>query len=917
MLEANRKILKEKGILEVIEKCTDDKNITIKDGKMFYNGIEIDKDMPIKEDKIKSTDTVFIHGFGMGNVLKKLKKKFPKTVFVVLETNPCIIKKALSFVNLSDVLDRKTIPVILSEGDLEKNISTLISLLERRIYWGEVVQFTTPGYKEVGFYDVDNIKLILEKYLVPILVNRATLLNRSRTIFENTVKNIPEIARNGDTGHFYDAFKGKPAIVVASGPSLSKNVKYLNEAKDKAIVIAVDSVVSVLKNMNIDPDFICGVDYQEINQLKYTPIMKERRKSDHIFIAADGISYILPKIFKKTFIEYSTNNLAYLYRDFLTPRKKKHFSLNAVTHLAIQFAYQMGCNPIIFIGQDWAFSGGEDHASGVALGGAAHSNVIWVKGNYEDKVPTDQTLYSGLKIVEDIISATKNEGVKYINATEGGAYINGTEIMKFKDVMEKYLKNPVEKSFLIREIEPKYNQFIEKTQMISERLGEVIKKATKALSIDNRVLKKWLRNKNPDEIRADVNKVNKINDEITFDEVFSSTTQNFYFKEFYEFHREEIDIEGQDTKKRIEQSIKYFTLIKEKTIQTKKLIDELLEFLKLERAYVTNKYKFLKDKEKLFRLAELYFDFKDLYTGIEFVDEALKLYPDDARLYYWKAKYCTLNRFMHKEAFENFKKALELDPDFEKALFDYEVEKKMVQSHMILAKSAAERKDYISAKRLIDRALDYEPENEELKRWKGIIEELATVTKNAQRQNLLLKQLELEGEAFEKYKTAIEFVKKEQMDKAFDILKELYDKYGNFADIPFLLGSIYIDRKELDKAEKYLKEAVELIPYQPLVYLALGKLYIEKEDYVAAKENLEKAVNMNPDLKPGVLDTLGNLYYEFGEYEKAFRAFEEYLQYSDDKIKTLTKLALCYKEMGMVNEYNMLMEKIKSITGAN
>ena len=306
-----------------------------------------------------------------------------------------------------------------------------------------------------------------------------------------------------------------------------------------------------------------------------------------------------------------------------------------------------------------------------------------------------------------------------------------------------------------------------------------------------------------------------------------------------------------------------------------------------------------------------------MYTGIELADLAIETQGDVAEFYYWKAKLCGLNRFMHKEALENFKKAIELNPDFKKAEFDYRVEKNMVSSHLILAKKAIDNKDYIDAKRLVLRALDYEPENEEIKKWVSVVDEMSKVSKDIKRQNLLYEQLSLEGDIFEEYKTAIEFVKREQMGKAFDILNDLYEKYGSFGDIPFLLGSIYIDRKELDKAEKYLKEAVELIPYQPLVYLALGKLYIEKEDYALAKENLEKAISMNPDLKPGVLDTLGNLYYEFGEYEKAFKTFEEYLQFSDDKIKTLTKIAVCYKEMGMINEYNMLMEKIKSLTGAN
>ncbi len=916
MLKVNREILKHKGILDVIENCENGSGVRVENGKLYYKETLLDEDIPLKEDKIASTDTIFLHGFGMGNALRKLNKKFPKTVIVVFETEPCIMKKALSEIDFSKILDERVIPVIL-KGDFEEEIRVLISLLERRIYWGEVIQFTTPGYDRVSFYDINKIKSLINKYLIPIFVNRNTILNKSKKIFSNMVENTPSIVKGGDTEHFHNAFKGKPAIVVASGPSLSKNIDFLKEVVNKAVIIAADSVLSVLYEKNIKPDFVCGVDYQEINQMKYTPILKEKKRSNITYVAVDGVNSLIPKLFERSFFEYSSSGFVYLYREFFEERKKKRFSLNAVTHLAIQLAYIMGCNPIIFVGQDWAFTGGMDHAKGVMLDGSTLNNAFWVKGNYQDKVPTDQTLYSGLKIVEDIIRATKNEGVEYINATEGGAYIEGTTVMSLRDAAMKYLPIDIEKGFLNVEVRPKYGEFIGRTKQISKRLEEIVRMASKALAMGNRVLKKWMRNKSVDEIRADVDEMNKINDEITFDEIFALSAQNFFFRDFYYFHREEIDIEGQDTKKRIEQSIKYFTLIRDKSKETKKYIDRLLDFLVLERRFVDEKSKFFKDKKSVLELAELYYKFKDLYGGIDFIDEALKIYPEDASLYYWKAKYCTLNRFMHKEALENFEEALRISPDFKKAQFDYGVEKNMVESHMILAKNAVDKSDYILAKRLIDRALDYEPESSSLKKWKETIEELAKVEKNVHRQNILLKELELESEAFKKYQTALDYVKKEQMGKAFELLKELYDKYGNFADIPFLLGSIYIDKKELDKAEKYLKEAVELIPYQPLVYLALGKLYIEKEDYVAAKENLERAISMSPDLKPGVLDTLGNLYYEFGEYEKAFKAFEEYLQYSDDRIKTLTKLALCYKEMGMINEYNMLMEKIKSITAAN
>ena len=918
MLEKNRIALKEKGILKAIENCKDDPNIKIENGKLFYGDVELDEKKEVK-DSLKPIDTIFLHGFGYGNTLMELREAFPETVVVVLETNPCIIKKTLENRDLSDILeDNKVVIVLVSDKIAEDNIRTIINLLKSRLNWGDAKEFISPGYDKIDSYKFTEIRNILQKELQTIFVNRNTLILKSVDISTNAIRNLPYLIKNGsDIEYFNDAFKDKPAIIVASGPSLSKNVEYLKDVKDKAVVIAADSVISTLDNIGVKPDFVCGVDYQRVNELKYRSILKKREVSDFVYVAIDGVYFSLPKLFRFSFFELS-NLLNADYGDIFGKPKKKHFVINNVTNLAIQLAYVMGANPIIFIGQDWAFSYAQAHVKGVELEGMVPADVMWVKGNYEEKVPTSEVLYSGLKLVEDIIRHTKDEGIKYINATEGGAYIEGTEVITFKDAINRYLEGEIDKSFLKNlKIEPRFEPFIERTKKISNHLGEIVKKASKALAIDNKVLKRWMRNRNVDEIRKDVELVNKINDEITFDTIFSTNVANFFFKEFFNFYRDEMYIEGQDTKKRIEQSIKYFKLIREKSVLVKKKLDELLDILTLEKEYFENKKKFLKNINKIIKLAELYYEFKDIYSGLEFVNEAIKLYPENAVLYYWKAKLHSLNRFMHKEALESFEKALELDPDFEKARFDYEVEKKMVVSHMILIRRTLENRNFHEAKTLIKNALDYDPDNEELKRWSEIIEEMSKIDNDARRQTVLFEQLKIEGEAFEKYKTAIEFVKKEEFDKAFELLKDLYDKHGAFGDIPFLLGSIYIDKKEFDKAEKYLKEAVELIPYQPLVYLALGKLYIEKEEYFLAKENLEKAIAMNPDLKPGVLDTLGNLYYEFGEYEKAFRAFEEFLQYSDDKIKTLTKIAVCYKEMGMVEEYNKLMSKIREITDAN
>ncbi len=923
MLEANRRVLEDKrykGLLKKIEETNKDYNVKYNpdEDKLFYKNIELDKVAEIKEENIRSYDFIILHGFGKGKAIRALRGKFKKTMIIVLEKNINILKEVLENKDLSDIFVDENILVMPITENYREEIDKLLTIFGPKLMWAEVYQYYTDGYDRVDFYEAEEIKSHVSRFLTTFFLNRSTLIHQSETVVENAIKNMAVFARGGPLSRFIkNKFEGKPAVIVASGPSLMKNIDTLSKIKDKALIIAVDSVLGTLYKKGIKPDIVCGVDYTPLNLEKYKPILKEKKKSDLIYVHTVSVYHEIPKLFEKTVAECYSNSFTNLYIDIFGKIEDLVLPGNANTHFAIAIAYYLRTNPIIFVGQDWAFSGGVDHAKGASVEVNIPGKIYWVKGSVEKKVPTDTAMYTGLKVVEDIIKTLSRKGYKFINATEGGAYIEGAEHITLEEAKDRYLKEVIDKSAFSIDCSVNYDSLIKKTQEIVGRIEWIIKKSNDTLKLVNEVLDKWLATKNEREILKKVEKINEINNKITYDSIFIGAVQSFFFKDFYYFNREEIDIEGQEVEQRIRQSIRYFKLIKEKSMTAYKLVKKMLNMLKLEREFRTNEEKFLKSENKILSLIELYFDFKDIYIGLELVEKAIKRHGEKAELFFWKGKLQTLNRFMHKEALESFKKALEIEPDFKKAEFEYGVEKNIVSSHLILAKQAIDRKDYVGAKRLVSRALDYEPENEEVKRWLDTVEEMAKVSKDYQRQKLLYEQLNLEGEVFEEYKKAIEFVKHEKFENAYGKLLSLYDKYGNFGDIPFLLGSILIDKKELDKAEKYLKEAVELIPYQPLVYLALGKLYIEKEDYVAAKENLERAISMSPDLKPGVLDTLGNLYYEFGEYEKAFKAFEEYLQYSDDRIKTLTKLALCYKEMGMINEYNMLMEKIKSITAAN
>jgi len=71
-------------------------------------------------------------------------------------------------------------------------------------------------------------------------------------------------------------------------------------------------------------------------------------------------------------------------------------------------------------------------------------NMITVKGNYVDKIPTRRDFRIFLDWFEMYIKGAKeHEGIRVINATEGGAYIEGTEVMTLKDAIEEVCSKEV------------------------------------------------------------------------------------------------------------------------------------------------------------------------------------------------------------------------------------------------------------------------------------------------------------------------------------------------------------------------------------------------------------------------------------------------------------------------------------------
>jgi hypothetical protein len=283
------------------------------------------------------------------------------------------------------------------------------------------------------------------------------LLNSMRTA-ENIARNAGWYAAAACPSRLRDRFAGKPAIVVSAGPSLRKNKHLLKDAAGRAVLIAVQTTLQPLLDMGVEPHFVTSLDYHEISTRFYENLPKQIRTE----LVAE------PKATSRIF-DMNPGPLTLLGNDYaeglLREMKVSKATLPAgatVAHLAYYLAEHMGCDPVIFVGQDLGFSDGLCYSPGTSYEDVWRPEVgrfcsmemkQWDQIVRERfilrRVPdyqgrpmyTEERLFTYLQQFEADFLRSKR---KIIDASEGGAAKRGATAMPLAEALHEYCGKPLE-----------------------------------------------------------------------------------------------------------------------------------------------------------------------------------------------------------------------------------------------------------------------------------------------------------------------------------------------------------------------------------------------------------------------------------------------------------------------------------------
>ncbi|WP_018394640.1 6-hydroxymethylpterin diphosphokinase MptE-like protein [Bacillus sp. 37MA] len=390
-------------------------------------------------------ELIFVIGLFSVNEIKMLYQNMSKESFlVILEPNKSFFNFVLCEKDLSIF---KSLNLILFADDLINLPFFLDNLFSTSlIYYIKNIRFYFTEYYRLDCLDTSTliIKEIKEtiKYKTIVYGNS---IEDSLTGFMHNIKNSKYLIQSKDVSLLKNTFKNIPAVIVAAGPSLNKNIQELKKMKTKAIIIAVDTIASRLHDEGIIPDFICSIEREKET---YTYFYEGKNYSEDTTLI--GPLLLHPKIFEEfkgdLVIPMRENVGEYIWlQDTFGFSGDNSISIGlSCAHVAFGFAEHIGASPIVLVGQDLAFGSSkeESHAEGTIYDEKEFTNntfstinEITVEGYYGNNVRSTDIWMSFRKWFEKEIVEKK---LIVINATEGGAKIANSIQMSLVNVIEEY-----------------------------------------------------------------------------------------------------------------------------------------------------------------------------------------------------------------------------------------------------------------------------------------------------------------------------------------------------------------------------------------------------------------------------------------------------------------------------------------------
>ncbi|ECL6532476.1 TPA: motility associated factor glycosyltransferase family protein [Campylobacter jejuni] len=425
------------------------------DNTFLYENVidEFNSMLNTYNDKYLLYPVLYFYGFGNGILYKALLQNKNHQHIVVFEKDIEIIWVIFHILDFSNELQNARLMVLendkLQTQDYTELCSSKPFFQFSRIYFLELMSHYYERFHE----DVLELnKKLAENFKNSIVSHGNDPLDALQGI-EQFVYNLPQMITHPSYKELLSKRKNlsDTAIIVSTGPSLTKQLPLLKKYASKATIFCADSSYPILAKHGIKPDYVCMLERTELTAEFFNHDFGEFDK-DIVFICTGvvhpkAIEYLKGRNRKYLIIP------RYLYFPIYIKLKYFDFLYNtpSVAHMACYLSLHLNHKNIIFIGQDLAYaengnSHPDDYQNSANYESQMYEHILTEAYGGKKEIKTHEVWIFFKQILEAMI-------IKYhittYNCTEGGARIEGTIEKPFlwacENLLDKDLNKPFEK----------------------------------------------------------------------------------------------------------------------------------------------------------------------------------------------------------------------------------------------------------------------------------------------------------------------------------------------------------------------------------------------------------------------------------------------------------------------------------------
>ncbi len=286
-----------------------------------------------------------------------------------------------------------------------------------------------------------------------------TTLVRAQASFQNVLMNADHYARWPGIGDLAGVCRGVPAVVVSAGPSLSRTIDRLAQPgmRERVVIIAVQTTLKPLLRRGIKPHFVCALDYHELSKRFYEGLTAQDVEGVTLVVEPKANPAILDA-FPGAIRCVQDTTLDSTLGDSLAGEKSPIKPGATVAHLCAYLARHLGCDPLIFIGQDLGFTDGQYYAPGASIHDVwagelgpmrtlemfewerivrARSMLRKAEDHLGRPIYTDEQMATYLNQFEMDFAEDIGKGLRIIDATEGGVRKRNAETLTLDEALAR------------------------------------------------------------------------------------------------------------------------------------------------------------------------------------------------------------------------------------------------------------------------------------------------------------------------------------------------------------------------------------------------------------------------------------------------------------------------------------------------